>query len=542
MSRDAGSMKRIGRAGVRGVTGGLSISYQIRRGMKKTLKILAWVVGLLVVLAVVIAVGGGMLAARFGAGDDAVLEVWLEAVEAGELIETLSAPGQVRAITEVEISARVSARVVALPHGEGSRVTAGDPAADPPVLPSVLIELDASDLRAQLDSAEKRRDSLAASIEVDRARIRGLKATQESVQSALDEAHRNLERQTELQRTGDVSDRVFEETRQAHASAVAASVSAEANLRAAQLGLEVGGFNTASAEADIQRLRDNLAYTTITSPIDGIVTRVNVEAGEIAVTGTMNNPGTVLLEVADLSGLVVVARVDESDINRIEPGQVSHVRISAYPDEVFEGTVERVALSTSQEIAAGSRSSSGAAYFEARVRLDELPDPIRTGLSATVEIEAATFNHVLLVPNQSVVSVPVESLPEAEAEDADADNEKGGSEDGDETGARTYNVGGRTTALAVYTVRDGKATLVPVEIGASDNDHTVITAGLEAGDRVISGPFSTLSQLTHDVEVNVTRDAESGTDTDTDTEDSEINSGGDSGVDSGGNSGGDASD
>lgn len=447
---------------------------------------------MLLVLSVVCSI----IAARFGSDEGQDLEVWLKTVETGELIETLSAPGQVEAVTEVEISARVSARILGIPHGEGERVTAGDASADPPVPPSVLVELDASDLRAQLDAAQKRRDSLVATTAVDRARIRGLQASHQSALTTLEDTRVDLERQTQLESSGDVSAMVLEDARQAFTAAEAAATSAEANLRAAELGLEVTGFNIASSEAEIQRLRENLAYTTITSPIDGIVTRVNVEAGEIAVTGTMNNPGTVLIEVADLSGLVVAARVDESDVIRAKQGQPAKVYMAAYPDQVFEGIVERVALATSNQNMSG-RSSTGSAYFETRIRLKELPTPIRTGLSASVEIEAAKYQDVLLVPNQSVVSVPIDSLPamdETQHEDGASDSVR-----------RVYNVGSRTTALAVYTVRDEKATLVPVEIGASDENNTIITAGLEAGDAVISGPFASLSQLTRDIQVRVTR-------------------------------------
>lgn len=464
----------------------------------KPLKTLAWIAGVLLALAVVLVVAGSLLAARFAPGDDGPLAVHLTTVTTGDLTETFSAPGELEAITQVELSARVAARVTALPRGEGAAVSAGD----------VVVELDAKDLGASLDSATQRRDGLVATLAVDKARIRGQRAALESAHSALADAQRNLERQTQLQETGDVSQRLLEDARQARAAAAARLASDEAALQAAELGLDVSGFNIASAEADIRRLQDNLAYTTINSPIDGTVTRVNVEVGEIAVTGTMNNAGTVLLEIADLSGLVVIARIDETDINRIRTGQRAHVRVPAYPDQVFEGTVERVALSTAKTVTSGSgrgRTGGGnASHFETRIRLDELPDPVRTGLTATVEIEAETFTGVLKVPNQAVVSLPVADLPKI-ADGEDGPSAPGGGPDQ----PATYKVGGRTTGLAVYVVKNGKAALVPVAIGASDTDHTVITQGLEPGDAIISGPIASLSKLEKDGEVEVTqRDGE----------------------------------
>ncbi len=457
----------------------------------KYLRTLAWIFGVLCVLAAALGVAGSMLWARYTAPDDGRLGVWLHTVKTGSLTETFSAPGEVQAVTEVEISARVAARIQSVPHGEGDRVVAGDPHADPPTTPSVLIQLDASDLQAQLDAARQRRDSQIAATAVDRARIDGQKAAMASARSALDEAARNLQRQTHLRATGDVSDRVLEDARQTHAAAAARLASDQAALKAATLGLEVSGYNIASAEAEIRRLQENLAYTTLTSPIDGVVTRVNVEPGEIAVTGTTNNPGTVLLEVADLSSLVVVARVDETNINRIRTGQTAMVRIGAYPDQIFPGVVERVALSTAQSPTASRSGRNGAstAHFETRVRLQELPDPVRTGLSATVEIQASTYDDVLLVPNQAILSIPIDDLPEVEGEDP----------------AAVYKVSGRTTALGVYTVQNGKAVLNPVEIGASDTDHTAVVRGLNAADAVISGPFSSLSKLSKDTAVTITQ-------------------------------------
>lgn len=457
----------------------------------KLFKTLAWTLGVLIVLAAVLGVAGSLIAARFTDSADGTLNVWLHTVETGDLTETFSAPGKVQALTEVQISARVAARIQSVPHGEGDRVTAGQPHGAKPTPASVLIQLDASDLQAQLDASTQRRDSQIAATAVDRARIDGQEAAMASTRSALQDAERNLQRQTQLQATGDVSARILEDARQARAAAAARLASDQAALKAATLGLEVSSYNIASAQADIRRIQENLAYTTLTSPIDGVVTRVNVEPGEIAVTGTPNNPGTVLLEVADLSALVVVARVDESNINRIRAGQSAKIRIGAYPNQIFPGTVQRVALSTARAASSsGNRNGASTAHFETRIRLDTLPDPVRTGLSATAEIQADVYHDVLLVPNQSVLSVSPEDLPKLQ------DNT-------DPT--LTYNVGGRTTALAVYTVRNGKAQLVAVEIGASDTDYTVITRGLNPGDQVISGPFATLSKLSKNAAVNVTK-------------------------------------
>lgn len=452
--------------------------------MRRWLRPLAWTAGGL--LAVAAIVGGlwglgGHLLFRYGAAADGPLEVWTQPAVRGELVETVSAPGEVEAITSVELSARVSARIRRLPFQEGDAVAAGD----------LLVELDATDLAAQLEAARQRRAGLVASLAVEQARIRGLEAGLESARAGLVDAEQERDRQAELAAAGDVSSRAREQAEMAAMSAGAGLAAEEATLEAARLNLEVTRFSIASAEADIRRFEDNLADTTMRSPIHGVVTRLNVEVGELAVTGTMNNPGTVLLEVADLSGLDVVARVDEADVARVSVGQPAEVRLPAFPGDVFAGVVQRVALST-PDSGSGSSGLGATPSYETRVRLSELPDPVRTGLSATVEIEAARFEDVVLVPNQSIFSVPLESVPEAVR---------------DAVPQKPYTVGGQRTALVVYVVEDGELRLTPVEIGASDAKNTVVVAGLEDDAPVVTGPFAAFESLEDALAVSATATA-----------------------------------
>ncbi len=144
------------------------------------------------------------------------------------------------------------------------------------------------------------------------------------------------------------------------------------------------------------------------------------------------------------------------------------------------------AASSSSSAASGLGGS--APSYETRILLSELPDPVRTGLSATVEIEAARFNDVLLVPNQSVFSVPLESIPEDRR---------------DALPTKAYTVGGQRTALVVYGVVDGRMRLLPVQIGASDAENTVLRAGVEAGTAVTTGPFTAFESLADDLAVKV---------------------------------------
>src|SRR4051812_27767498 len=137
-----------------------------------------------------------------------------------------------------------------------------------------------------------------------------------------------------------------------------------------------------AADAEIARARDSLSYTTITSPIDGQITRINSQVGELVVIGTMNNPGTVIMEVADLNTMLVNARIDESSVASVKVGQKALVRAQAYAGEVFEGTVSSVALSQTEE-------KDGSKYYKTEILLNTNGRRIFSGLTADVDIETA---------------------------------------------------------------------------------------------------------------------------------------------------------
>ncbi len=449
--------------------------------MRKLLRILAWILGLVLALAVLGMVGKAVLGPMLGGGnhaDTGITETWVETVSPGTLIEVVAAPGKVEARTKVEISARVSARILELPVAEGGTVSNGDPDANPPVPPDVLIRLDAADLEAQLESAQKRRSGLEASLSVEEARLIGQEAQLEGAASALRDAERELKRQTDLIASGDVSQQAVDQATRAFDEATARFASESASLEAARLGLNVSQFNLEAADSDIVQLEDALSYTTIVSPIDGVVTRLNVDVGEVAIMGTMNNPGTVLLEVADLSRMLVVAQIDEADIARVEPGQRVEARFVAYPGEVFSGTVQSVALASTSEITT---------YFETKVLLDPTEQTIRSGLSADVEIQVQEHSDVLTIPSQAALSVPLESLP---------DEMRRNNPLVDRT---------RTNVIVVYRVIDDKTVITPVRLGASDDLNTMVLAGLDPEDEVVAGPFVVLEDIAHDQAIKVTR-------------------------------------
>lgn len=439
---------------------------------------------LLVVVVVLGAVGGGgfILFKRRGGTTDNATIVRVEEAKLGKLIEVVSAPGEIEPKINVEISAKTSARVVELPYKEGEKVTKGDPDANPPIPPSVLVRLDSKDLESRLLSAQASRAAQAAQTEVEKARIASQEANLMGQEAVVAKARQDYERQCSLLRTNDVSQVACDEARFKVEELEAQLEGARHNLEAAQLNLKVLEHNLEVADEGIAQAKEALSYTTITSPIDGVITRINAEVGEMVVTGMMNNPGTKILEVGDLSEMLVVAQVDESDVGKLRVGQAAQVHIQAWPDKVFPGKVRAIALS--QDV-----GSEGSKYYETEILLVDPSEQIFTGMTADADIEVAEHDGVLVLPSQAVLGREVDSLP-IEIRDKLTEEEKS-----------------KTFATVVFRYIDGKAVITPVRIGASNATHTIVDSGLEPGEKIVVGPFKELEKLQNDKKIKDEREA-----------------------------------
>ncbi|MGE5609179.1 MAG: HlyD family secretion protein [Bacillota bacterium] len=292
---------------------------------------------------------------------------------------TIRLPGQVQPKTKVSISATVSLTVMELPFKEGDRVTKGGVQDSAPFPASVLVRLGDSDLKAALRAAEAKRDAQAAEIEAAQLRLTALESQVASSRVSVGEAERSWGRFKKLIDTESVSQAAADE---AHSKLDRLRAEHDAAIRgyeANKANLSVDRKNLMAAEAEVDRARLALAAATISSPIDGVITRVNVKVGEV-VTGTVQNPGTVLMEVADMDHLVLVARADEDLVSKVKAGQKTIMHLKGYGSEIFTGTVQSVAL-TSTEAKDGSR------YFRTEISLDTAGQVIPAGLSGEAEIE-----------------------------------------------------------------------------------------------------------------------------------------------------------
>jgi HlyD family secretion protein len=405
-----------------------------------------WILLLLVVLVGSCAGGGYYLKKsgkidkwkeQFQPGGGKGVEVRFGTVAKGDLVRTVSAPGQVEPKRKVEISAQVSARIIAIPLRENELVKKDD----------VVVRLDARDLAASLDAAK--------------AELRSREASLEAAKSDLLNSERELGRAKELYSSKDVSKQALDQSQNEFDRSFA-------QLRMAEQSIEI-------AKANIQRAEKDLDNTTIKAPFDGIIIKRNAEVGELVVVGTLNNPGSVIMEIADLTSMIVRTRIDESNVAPVKEGQGARIFLNAYPDETMTGKVTLVGLKRKVE-------NDGTAYFETEVQID-LPKGrlLRSGLTANVDIEVETFRDVLRVPSQAVVDRSIDDLPKAVTEG-------------------NVIIDGTKKFIRVAFLRgeNGKVRAVPVKTAASDLTHTIVSAGLNEGDTLVVGPFKSLLDLKHD--------------------------------------------
>ena len=370
-------------------------------------------------------VGLGLVANLiFGRGEGAT-EVRVETVQTRDLVSTITATGNVRPRRQVNISSDVMGRVVELRVEEGDEVERG----------ALLLRLDPSAIQAQVSRARAARAQAQAQVSQARAN--------------LIQAERDLERLQSLRaRDPDlVSGQALEE--------------AQTRLEIQRATVQSAEFGAAQAAAQLEEVAEQQTRTTITAPISGRVTRLNIEEGETAVVGTMNNPGSLLLTISDLSIIEAVLSVDETDVPRISLGDSAIVELDAFPGRRFAGEVSRIGNSAIQASGSQARASVD---FEVVLTLLDPPTDLRPDLSATAEIIVDRRQDALAVP---IVSVTLR--PGAEGE--------GPEEEG------------------VFVVDQGAVRWRPVTLGMTGATHFEVLSGLSVGDQVVSGPFQQILAL-----------------------------------------------
>lgn len=373
-----------------------------------------------------------------------VLEVTAEKIKRGNITQVISGSGKVQPEVDVRISARISAEIINLPIQEGDYVKKGD----------LLVELD----RQRYEAAVVQYSS-------------NLKSAQASL----------IKAQADFNRVKDL----FEK-----------NLSSQANLDAARADLLYAEANVEQAQAALSQAEDDLSKTIINAPIDGVVTKLNKEQGEIALGSQFQ--AEVIMTVADLSKMEVVAEIDENDVVLVSLSDKAKIEVDAVPDTHFIGRVTEIAHSATTR---GLGTQEEVTNFEVNIAIASDVTKLRPGMSATVDIETETRNDVLYVPIQAITvrAVSIEEpattteskKTKAKQKNLDVSGNDGAKDD-------------KELPEVVFIVQDNFAKMVPVKTGISSDTDMEIVEGLSDDAMVITGSFKALSTLLKDgMEVKV---------------------------------------
>ena len=403
-------------------------------------------IGVAVVLAVVVV-------ASIKARDKSTTKVTTAKVSKVPLVATVSCNGRVRARVKVDISSQVMGQIVTLAVVEGEQVKKG----------ALLLQIDRAQFDANAQATQAGLDALFAQREAD-------KFTREQAERDLDRTKKNYE----------------------------AKIESEQNLQKAQLALDSARANERADERRIEQARanllgnkDSLRKTTIVSPIDGVVTAKPVEQGENAIVGTMNNPGTVLLTVSDMSVVEGEMEVDETDVPHVKVGQKAVLTFDAYPDKKFDGVVTEIGGSPITKSALGTDSS--AVNFKVKVQVTSPPANIRPGFSVSGKIETDRRESALAIPIPALV-VTDPALLERKKPGAKPSPTSGAAVAAPATAAGPAEK--KKDIEGVFLVKkDGTVEFRRIKTGISADLQTEVLEGLAEGDEIVSGPFKALRQL-----------------------------------------------
>ncbi len=379
----------------------------------------------------------GALTAFIRSRDKDLPRVTTAKVEKVDLVAKVTANGKIQAKNKVDMSALVMGQIVNLAVKEGDHVKKGQ----------LLLQIDRVQLAAQAQGKE-------ASLSAMRHDLDAAKANAEQAHSDYDRAKQNF--QAKILAEAD------------YQKAKSAMESADATLAATEQRMN-------STSADLVASRDSLSKTTVTSPINGIVTSLPIKEGEVTVVGTMNNAGTELMTVSDMAEVEAVMMVDETSVPQVKIGQKASLSIDAYPNRKFSGTVSEVGSSpipkTDPDLLT-LVANSEAINFKVKIRMDDPPETIRPGFSVTADIVTGTVEGATAIPIQALV---VRDVPSKD---------------------KKPNSGGRPeTEEGVFVVKDGKLTFEKVETGIAGELMIQVKKGPSPGDQIVTGPFKTLRQV-----------------------------------------------
>jgi len=395
-----------------------------------------------------------------------VVEVQMGKVERRDLSSTVTASGEIKPKTFVNISANSFGRILKLYVHEGETVKRGQLLAQ---LENVQSASDVAAMRSSLGAM--RTDAVAADAGFTRAKA-------DAERTKLD-----WERAEGLYQQGLIPKSQYDSSNAAYASAAAALAQTKAQRESAQ-------GRVGQARATLTGASDRLSKTSYVAPFDGVITNLPVREGENVVIGIQNAPGSTLMTIADLSVITAEVKVDETDIVNVKLGQPAEVTIDAIPNKVFKGKVTEIGNNaiirstgiSTQQTTVGSQEAKD---FKVVVTLDDPPDNLRPGLSTTAKVTTATKSGILAIPIQALTIRTEDELKTATEKD------KGSVQAAPKSGEKK-----KEEIQGVFVVGgDKKAKFVKVETGITGTTDIEVLSGLKEGDEIVTGSYKVLRTL-----------------------------------------------
>ena len=405
-----------------------------------------WIGGaaLLVVLIIVLNVARG--------SGEKTVPVQMARVHREDITSIVRSPGKIEPRTQVKVSADIPGKVIKLAVKEGDRVRKGQ----------LMLQLDDTQYRTAYSQAA--------------AALASAKARQSEALASLKVAEANYARQKALFEQRLLSQSEWDQATQ--------------HIESARVAAATAREEVARSQAAMEGAADNVRKCRFDAPLDGVVSALNVEQGEIVIIGTMNNPGTQILVVSDLSRMLVKADVDEADVVDVQLRQKAKIKVDALPDTSFGGTVIEIGNTAKRSI---TSTVEGQTNFEVKVVFDEQVADVRPGMTADVEISTETRKGTLGVPIQAVVV-----RTERELERAAEKRGRGARRPraGDALAAEEDTVGRKQKEInGVFVVKDGVARFVPVRTGIASESIIELFGEVKDGDAVVAGPYKALREL-----------------------------------------------
>ncbi len=414
-----------------------------------------------------------------------VVTVQTGKVQRQDLSSVVSASGEIKPKTYVNIGANAYGKITHLYVKEGDHVKKGQLLAQ---LENVQSTADVSANQASVQAAETDAIAAAAALNTSDADLQRAQADYE--RNKLD-----WERAQNLYKDGLIAKSDFDSRRNAWATADSGLVQAKARVAQAKAQKDSADRHVAQARANLTRVADVLQKTTYSAPYDGVITSLPVREGESVVIGIQNALGSILMTLADMSVITAEVKVDETDIVNVRLGQPAEVTIDAIPKKIFHGTVSEIGdnaivrstgVATSQQTTASEEAKD----FKVVVTVNDPPQDLRPGLSTTAKITTAARTGILSIPIQAL---SIRTKAQLEQEKSTPGSVHAAGPAPGESASKSKDP--QQDIQGVFVIRNKKAEFVPVTTGITGTSDIEVLDGLKDGDEIITGSYKVLRTL-----------------------------------------------